>query len=129
MAWDYAYKGDAETAMKRFNQAWLLDTLNADAYWGFGILIGKDGKLDESIALFNKSLELNPVNSDVWYCLAVSHQGLYHKGQEDKHKEEMLRCLHKAIEINPNNYNAIRTLQQESKSEDNEIIIQSNPAR
>ena len=32
----YLYNGDVETAMKRFNQAWLLDPKNENAYWGFG---------------------------------------------------------------------------------------------
>ena len=31
--WEYFYKDELDTAMMRFNQAWLLDSTNADIYW------------------------------------------------------------------------------------------------
>ena len=34
--WSYFYQNDLDMAMKRFNQAWLLDSTDADVYWGFG---------------------------------------------------------------------------------------------
>ena len=36
--WDYLQRGDPETAMKRFNQAWLLCPENAGATWGMAIV-------------------------------------------------------------------------------------------
>ncbi len=48
--------------MMRFNQAWLLDSLNADIYWGFyGNLLGR-GKF-KSIPLFDRSIKINPSNA------------------------------------------------------------------
>ena len=37
-AWHYYYKKDFNTAMKRFNQVWLLDSTNYNSYWGFALL-------------------------------------------------------------------------------------------
>ena len=34
-------KNDTKTVMKRFNQAWLLNTNNPQAYWGFGIILAR----------------------------------------------------------------------------------------
>lgn len=38
LGWRYFYNRDAATAMKRFNQAWLLNPQNPDVYFGFGHL-------------------------------------------------------------------------------------------
>ena len=129
MAWDYAYKNDKDTAIKRFNQAWLLDSLNADVYWGFGIIVAVDGKQEESIEMFKKSLELNPENSDVWYCLAISYNNMYSTTQNSQYKEEMFKCLDRSLKLNPNNYNAIRLLQSEKKSDNEETVIIEMPSQ
>ena len=36
--WSYAYAGRLDDAMRRFNQAWLLDPRNARALWGMAIV-------------------------------------------------------------------------------------------
>ena len=38
-AWYYYQNGDLKTAMKRFNQAWLLDPNNEEVFFGFGLLM------------------------------------------------------------------------------------------
>jgi len=57
--WEFFYKGQFDIAMKRFNQAWLLDSTNAGVYWGFGSILGKQEKYQESLIYFNKSLKLD----------------------------------------------------------------------
>ena len=42
--WEAFYDRDNATAMKRFNQAWLLNPNNADIYWGFGDVLGSENK-------------------------------------------------------------------------------------
>ena len=39
LGWKYHRKGDPATAMKRFNQAWLQDPENGDAFLGFAIVL------------------------------------------------------------------------------------------
>ncbi len=56
-AWEWYYQGDLETAMKRFNQAWLMNSNNPEVYIGFGTIVGFQGKTDEAITLFEEGLE------------------------------------------------------------------------
>jgi tetratricopeptide (TPR) repeat protein len=46
--WAFFNKGDLSTAMKRFNQAWLLDPNNPEIYKGFAAILKKQGKMDEA---------------------------------------------------------------------------------
>lgn len=46
--WQFFNKGDLPTAMKRFNQAWLLNPNNPEAYKGFAAILRKQGKMKEA---------------------------------------------------------------------------------
>ncbi len=48
LAWRYFYNRDLETAMKRFNQAWLLNSEYPDSYFGFAALMDMRGNKAES---------------------------------------------------------------------------------
>lgn len=77
-AWEYFYKNEFDTALMRFNQAWLHDSLNADIYWGFGNVLGlRDKKFKESLTYFDKSLKLNPNNPRVWESASTSYGQLF----------------------------------------------------
>lgn len=45
-AWRYFYNNDLKTAMKRFNQAWLLNAEFPDSYFGFGALMDMQGSAE-----------------------------------------------------------------------------------
>jgi len=66
--------------MKRFNQAWMFDRKNPDAFWGFGIIMGHraesgntEKNLEESIKLLKIAHELSPDNGKITGDLAFSH--------------------------------------------------------
>src|SRR3989338_11200209 len=61
----YNEKHDWKTAMKRFNQAWLLDPNNAGAFFGFAFIMDEQGKEKEAIGYYEKSIELDPNNAVV----------------------------------------------------------------
>lgn len=70
--WDYYFQKDYETSMKRFNEAWLLNADNYQAFWGFGLLLMEQQKFDESITMLEKALELYAKNNQLeilnpWY--------------------------------------------------------------
>jgi hypothetical protein len=44
LGWATLQQGDTTTAMKRFNQAWLLDPSNPEVYKGFATTLRKQGK-------------------------------------------------------------------------------------
>jgi len=100
--WEYYYKGKPDTAMMRFNQAWLLDSLNADVYWGFGNLVGMQSKFKESLALFNRSLKLNPANAKVWESASNSYGQLFVQTQNVSFLNSCIEYLKTAIKLDPN---------------------------
>ena len=58
LGWRYYFeRADISTAMKRFNQAWLLDPDNGDAFDGFAVLImARDHDAAQADSLFQQGL-------------------------------------------------------------------------
>jgi Tfp pilus assembly protein PilF len=58
LGWQYFFqKHDVPTAMKRFNQAWLLDPDNGDAFHGFAVLVmSRDHDATQADALFQQGI-------------------------------------------------------------------------
>jgi len=101
--WEYFYQNDLNTAMKRFNQAWLLDSLNADVYWGFGNILGNQQKYQESLRYFEKSLSLNPENPQVWYCSATSYGQLFFQTKDVTLLNKAIDNLKQSVSLDPTN--------------------------
>lgn len=75
--WQFLRQGNAPDAMRRFNQAWLLDSSNANAIWGMAAYEGTIGKMDESLKLFaeaERSLG-NDIDFSVDYAKALGVAG------------------------------------------------------
>jgi tetratricopeptide (TPR) repeat protein len=90
-AWDYFNRNVQDTAMMRFNQAWLLDSMNADVYWGFGNLLGNNKKHKEALSLFKKSLKLNPINPVVWASTGQAYGNSY---MQTSDRKELDSCIY-----------------------------------
>ena len=73
LGWYYLYRNQPTTAMKRFNQAWLLDKDNSAAYWGFGVLLGGYDKPEEASEMLEKALSLDPENTRLMGDIANSY--------------------------------------------------------
>ncbi len=43
LGWKEIHKGDTEQALRRFNQAWLINPKRGDIYWGFAVATGIRG--------------------------------------------------------------------------------------
>ena len=71
--WNYWYAGDWQTAMRRFNQSWLLDPDNFDAYWGYVVILGVQGKYRESSDMGDIALDLEPRNHKLLCDVAYSY--------------------------------------------------------
>jgi tetratricopeptide (TPR) repeat protein len=76
--WQFLAAGDFDTAMRRFNQAWLLAPSNGTALWGMGAYEAHSGKLDESLKLFAEAEPLvgNQINFSVDYAKAMGKAGV-----------------------------------------------------
>ncbi|MEK8052710.1 hypothetical protein AACH10_20840 [Ideonella sp. DXS22W] len=53
--WEHFRSGDIDTGMKRFNQAWLLDSTNAVAIWGMGAIQGRKEQWQSALMLFDEA--------------------------------------------------------------------------
>ncbi len=79
LGWQYFYKGDLSTAIKRFNQSWVFDRQNAEAFWGFGLIMGRrateentETNLQESIKHLKTANKLSKNNPRIIVDLAFS---------------------------------------------------------
>ena len=109
-AWEYFDANVPDTAMMRFNQAWLLDSTNADIYWGFGNLLGGQEKFQESIVFFKKSLRLNPKNSIVWEAAAQSYGNIYADTRSKKDLDSSIYYLRQSYNLDPKSIGPISKL-------------------
>ena len=108
--WEYFYKDDNATAMKRFNQAWLLDQTNPQVYWGFGNLLGKKTEFEKSVKYLQKSIKLEPNNAKVYECISTSYGQIFFKTKDIKYLNLTIENLKKAIKIEPKNGRAFGQL-------------------
>jgi tetratricopeptide (TPR) repeat protein len=71
--WQYLAAGDLENAMRRFNQAWLLNNNSGTALWGMAVVEASWSKFDDSLKLFAEAenFEGSDVNFSVDYARAV----------------------------------------------------------
>ncbi len=65
LGFTYFGRRDIKTAMYRFNQAWLLDHTNENAYWGFGAVYFSFGDYDAALKMYDRGLALNPKSSKI----------------------------------------------------------------
>jgi len=84
--WWYLYSDDISTAVKRFNEGWLLDPNYYEVYWGFGVVAAEKALQQNSeelmalsVEMFDKAIELydknntdDMLNKISLYCDAVS---------------------------------------------------------
>jgi tetratricopeptide (TPR) repeat protein len=108
--WEYFYKDDNDTSMKRFNQAWLLDKTNPQVYWGFGNLLGRKNEFENSIKYLEKSIKLEPNNAKVYECISTSYGQIFFKTKDIKYLNLTIENLKKAIKIEPKNGRAFGQL-------------------
>lgn len=90
LGWQSFYGGDMATAMKRFNQAWLLTPENPGVFWGFGAVTGSQRKFDESLKFFERSRVLAPKNPRMLVDFALTLSGKAGLGTRDRAEREAL---------------------------------------
>lgn len=108
--WKYFYQNDYRSAIKRFNQAWLLDSLDAEIYWGFGNLLGLQQKYEESLRFFDKSINLDSTNAKVWESASTSYGNLFYQTKEEKYLKEAIKYLKKSVQLDSLNSTAYAQL-------------------
>ena len=60
VGWTAFRKGDCSLAIKRFNQAWLLNPKNQLALWGFAVISMDRAQIEEAIRYYRMAIESGP---------------------------------------------------------------------
>lgn len=99
-AWGLYQRVEHGPAMRKFNQAWLLDPENGDAYHGFAVItLVRDRQVSEAERFFRIALSKPGVNPNVY----VDYGRFLWIGDR---LDESLVHLHKALELAPKAHNA-----------------------
>lgn len=71
--WQFLRQNNYSDAMRRFNQAWLLDSANGAALWGMAVISSINGRSEESLKLFAEAERVvgNDLNFAVDYALTL----------------------------------------------------------
>ena len=107
--WEFIRSDYLNIAMKRFNQAWLLDSTYYGVYWGFAVVVTeRDTNYAQAVHFFeyaNKKMP-NDANLLADYGKSVANYSMWQKPKFTKEKKEILynksdSLYAKAIELNP----------------------------
>lgn len=66
--------GDVDTAMRRFNQAWLIDASSSEVYRGMAHVEERRGYGESAVALYRQALTLDPERADIACELGAAYR-------------------------------------------------------
>jgi len=117
LGWAYLNNGILDTAMFRFNQAWLLDSALIDVNWGFGAVLGAQQQYEQAIYYLKRYQTANPNNDRIYIDMATTYfqyaSFQNQKGLNDSWISNLnigKFCIKKSLEINDKNAYAYRQL-------------------
>jgi tetratricopeptide (TPR) repeat protein len=105
-AWRYFYNDDLETAMKRFNQAWLLNPEFPDSYFGFASLLEMQNKSKEATRYYNLGIEKDKIGNRTEIC----YQRIADCKEQLNDIEGTITAYEKIALVNPNNSFAFKKI-------------------
>ncbi|WP_276495862.1 tetratricopeptide repeat protein [Pontibacter litorisediminis] len=108
--WEYLNEGQVDTAMYRFNLAWLLNPDNKDTYWAFGLVTSARGDNQYAIRMYEKALALDNKNAMLITDVAASYLAVYKERKKKKDLKKALAYLNTATAAEPNNAYALYNL-------------------
>lgn len=81
--WSFLRQGNPSDAMRRFNQAWLIDHENGSALWGMAVIQGGMGKMSEALKLLAEADALmgDDIDFSVDYAKALGIVGSQTKNE------------------------------------------------
>ncbi len=107
LGFTYLYKGDLVTAMRRFNQAWLLDPKNEDAYWGFGSVYFYFNDEQQASKQLEKGLLINPNSPNLLTDKATIYMDFYINKHDPNYLTKAIDLFTRSYKIDPNNQNTL----------------------
>lgn len=117
--WEYYNESQVDTAVHRFNLAWLLNPDNSNTYWAFGLVTATRGNPQEAITFYEKALKYEPKNSLLLSDIASSYLEVYKEKNKKKVLKKAVEYLNMAVASDSSNayafYNLARTKFHEKK--------------
>jgi tetratricopeptide (TPR) repeat protein len=103
LGWDYYEKGELETAMKRFNQVWFLDSTNCQSFWGFGNIYGLKEKPEESNGFLRKAQKLGCTSPFLLEAFTSNWFSLYDNSKDSKYLDRAAESIQVNLQASPGN--------------------------
>lgn len=107
LGFDYLYSGDPKTAMYRFNQAWILDPKNENAFWGFASIYFNFSDFDNAMKQLDEGLALNPESSNILTDKATIHLVVFQTHNDQKELSTAIDLFTQSYVIDPKNQNTL----------------------
>jgi tetratricopeptide (TPR) repeat protein len=107
LGFDYFYKGDLVTAMYRFNQAWLLEPNNENAYWGFGAIYATFNDILQALIEYDKGLKINPLSANILTDKGTVYMGIYQQSQSVADIATAISLFQQSYKVDPANQNTL----------------------
>lgn len=101
VGWGLFYDKQLDSAIKRFNQAWLLDSTNAEPYWGFASTLGMKQQFKSSISLFKRYLTMNPRQAKAWEGLGMSYGQVFFQTKKPAFLDSSITATKQCVRIDP----------------------------
>ena len=108
--YEYLTENQPDTAVYRFNLAWLLNQKNAEAYRGLGVIASQRSNNDEAINLLTQGLAVEPNSTLLLSDLGASYLIRYEKDKKKKDLTQGMDHLQKAVASDPQNAEAWQQL-------------------
>jgi tetratricopeptide (TPR) repeat protein len=107
LGFNYLYRGDLLTAMRRFNQAWLLNPKNEDAYWGFGSVYFYFNDVNEALKQLDRGLLINPQSSNILTDKATIYIQFYMDKHDAGYLDKAIETFIRSYKIDHTNQNTL----------------------
>ena len=108
LGFTYIYRGDAKTAMYRFNQAYLLDSENTEIYWGYAGFFMAIGNYAEAKKQYKEGLAMDGKNTHLLTDYGTYFMAQYY-GLKPIDEKGALSNLDSAIHYMMNSYELDKT--------------------
>ncbi len=110
--WEYFNEGQIDTAVYRFNLAWLLNPDNVNTYWAFGLVENSKGNTADAIGLYERALKYQPKNSLLLSDAAGAYLKLYTENKKKKDLKKATAYLDQSLAADSKNAYALFNLSQ-----------------
>lgn len=104
---EYLYAGNLRTAMYRFNQAWLLDSTDANIYSGFAAVYYHFKDYDKAIAFLDQGLRINPKASTLITDKGTTYLTISQTSKSQLDVNKGLSLLKESYSIDPVNQSTL----------------------